>query len=230
MGNANYPNWISIISYCGGVGTQSSYLYQGAKRAAGIRCQTCGRYSGIISRYNQCYYAALEFDTYPFGCMPFQQGCFASDLFESPATLVKRTGQPSTSSISLNRRSAYTFRIHQQCVRCRRGYGSGKILRLSRFRATRPVTLRRTVKTSNKPYPVFFQFRVLERGPIPFWRCIYCFWASMKRATHIPRPTGGDAGISGEALRPVREKFVPDRTSGALPWIVEVLQAPRLAE
>ena len=51
----------------------------------------------------------------------------------------------------------------------------------------------------------------------------------MTRATHIPRLTGGDAGISREALRAVREKYAPIRTNRALPWIVEVLQPPRVA-
>ena len=62
-----------------------------------------------------------------------------------------------------------------------------------------------------------------------FWKFIYCFWANMTRATQIPRPTGGEAGIIREALRPVREKHVPMRTNCALPWIVEVLQAAHVA-
>jgi len=37
---------------------------------------------------------------------------------------------------------------------------------------------------------------VLEQGPVQFHQIIFCIWANMTRATHIPRLTGGDAGIT----------------------------------
>ena len=47
-----------------------------------------------------------------------------------------------------------------------------------------------------KQNPRFFQFRVLEQGPVQLSQIIFCFWANMTRATHIPRLTGGGAGIT----------------------------------
>ena len=37
---------------------------------------------------------------------------------------------------------------------------------------------------------------MLEQGPVQFRQFIFCIWANMTRATHIPRLTGGDAGIT----------------------------------
>ena len=90
--------------------------------------------------------------------------------------------------------------------------------------------MRRTVKTPNKTHPVIWQFQVLGRGLLPFWGSTNCFCASIARATYISRPTGGDAGIIREALRPVREKLALIKTTCALPCIVQVLQAPHVAE
>ena len=44
--------------------------------------------------------------------------------------------------------------------------------------------------------PRFFQFRVLEQGPVQLSQITFCFWANMTRATHTPRLTGGDAVIT----------------------------------
>ena len=37
---------------------------------------------------------------------------------------------------------------------------------------------------------------MLEQAPVQFRQLILCFWSNMTRATHIPRRTGGDAGIA----------------------------------
>ena len=37
---------------------------------------------------------------------------------------------------------------------------------------------------------------MLEQGPVQFHQIISRIWANMIRATHIPRLTGGDAGIT----------------------------------
>ena len=37
---------------------------------------------------------------------------------------------------------------------------------------------------------------MLEQGPVQFRQVIFCIWANMTSATHIPCLTGGDAGIT----------------------------------
>ena len=58
---------------------------------------------------------------------------------------------------------------------------------------------------------MFFQLRVLEHRPVQFRQIMFCISANMTSATHVPRLTGGDAGMTAMSTTGKRKDSSEER-------------------